>query len=79
MHRKPYCWVIVVSGAIQIMVYITRIISIHNPEKLGPYAAWFVGILVRSALASNREKKRLDSDAMKRLLLSSPMLSCIWF
>lgn len=45
-YKKTYCWVIVVSGLAQTVNYICRIISIKNPNSLGPYAAWFVLILV---------------------------------
>ncbi|PON24190.1 hypothetical protein TGAM01_v206878, partial [Trichoderma gamsii] len=45
-YKKAYCWVIVVSGLAQTVNYIFRIISINNPNSLGPYAAWFVLILI---------------------------------
>lgn len=45
-YRKAYCWVIVVSGLAQTVNYIFRVISINNPNSLGPYATWFVLILV---------------------------------
>jgi hypothetical protein len=45
-YKKAYCWVIVGSGLVQTINYIFRIISIKNPNSLGPYAAWFVLILV---------------------------------
>ncbi|KAF4634116.1 hypothetical protein G7Y89_g3990 [Cudoniella acicularis] len=46
VHKKVYSWVIVVSGLAQTIAYIFRIISINNPSSLGPYAAWFVLILI---------------------------------
>jgi hypothetical protein len=45
-YKKIYCWVIIGSALAQTINYICRIISIKNPNDLGPYAAWFVIILV---------------------------------
>ncbi|PVI00601.1 hypothetical protein DM02DRAFT_671901 [Periconia macrospinosa] len=45
-YKKAYCWVIVGSALAQTITYICRITSIKNPNDLGPYAAWFVIILV---------------------------------
>jgi hypothetical protein len=45
-YKKIYCWVIVGSALAQTINYICRIVSIKNPNDLGPYAAWFVIILV---------------------------------
>ncbi|KFY11795.1 hypothetical protein V492_04258 [Pseudogymnoascus sp. VKM F-4246] len=45
-YKKAYCWVIVGSGLIQTVNYICRIISIKNPNTLGPYAAWFILMLI---------------------------------
>jgi hypothetical protein len=44
-YKKIYCWVIVCSGFIQTLNFIFRIVSIQNPNSLGPYTAWFVLIL----------------------------------
>lgn len=44
-YKKAYCWVIVGSGLIQTVNYVCRIISINNPNTLGPYAAWFILML----------------------------------
>ncbi|RAK95525.1 RTA1 domain-containing protein [Aspergillus ibericus CBS 121593] len=46
LHRKPYCWVIVMSGLIQTVTYIFRVLSILNPASYTDYAAWFVLILI---------------------------------
>ncbi|PWY79248.1 hypothetical protein BO70DRAFT_338439 [Aspergillus heteromorphus CBS 117.55] len=46
IYRKPYCWVITVSGLIQTVTYIFRVLSILNPASYTDYAAWFVLILV---------------------------------
>ncbi|KAJ5923251.1 hypothetical protein N7454_008496 [Penicillium verhagenii] len=46
MHRKLYCWVIAMSGTIQTITYIFRVLSILNPASYEEYAAWFVLILV---------------------------------
>jgi hypothetical protein len=46
VHRKPYCWVIVASGAAQTIAYVLRILSILNPTSFGYYAGWFVLILI---------------------------------
>ena len=53
-YRKTYCWVIVGSALAQTITYICRIISIKNPNNLGPYAAWFVIILVCHSQAWKR-------------------------
>lgn len=45
-HRKPYCWVITMSGLWQTLTYIFRTTSIQDPSSFGMYAAWFVLILV---------------------------------
>ncbi|KAJ5117611.1 hypothetical protein N7448_011243 [Penicillium atrosanguineum] len=45
-YKKIHCGVIVGSALAQTINYICRIISIKNPNTLGPYAAWFVIILV---------------------------------
>ncbi|OBT91793.2 hypothetical protein VE01_09358 [Pseudogymnoascus verrucosus] len=45
-YKKAYCWVIVGSAFIQTVNYICRIISITNPNTLGPYAAWFILMLI---------------------------------
>lgn len=47
-YKKPYCWVIVASGATQTLCYIFRLVSILNPTSISDYAAWFVLILVCS-------------------------------
>ncbi|KAJ5107809.1 hypothetical protein N7456_004484 [Penicillium angulare] len=46
IYRKLYCWVIVVSGLIQFVTYIFRILSILNPASYADYAGWFVLILI---------------------------------
>lgn len=46
-YRKPYCWVIILSGLAQTLCYIFRILSIKNHTVFGDYAAWFILILVR--------------------------------
>ncbi|OBT71623.1 hypothetical protein VF21_08955 [Pseudogymnoascus sp. 05NY08] len=45
-YKKAYCWVIVASALIQTVNYVCRIISIENPNILGPYAAWFILMLI---------------------------------
>lgn len=46
-YKKPYCWVIVGSGLLQTVNYLIRVIKIMIlPNSEGPYAAWFVLILV---------------------------------
>jgi hypothetical protein len=45
IYKKTYCLVIVSSGLLQTICYIFRVVSIKNPNSLGPYAAWFVIIL----------------------------------
>ncbi|KAJ4028957.1 hypothetical protein NW758_013834 [Fusarium oxysporum] len=45
-YRKPYCWTIAMSGLLQTLAYLFRILSIKNPASLGLYAAWFVLILI---------------------------------
>lgn len=46
LHRKLYCWVIAMSGTIQTVTYIFRVLSILNPASYDDYAAWFVLILI---------------------------------
>jgi len=46
LHKKAYCWVIIVSGLAQTICYIFRVISIKNPTNFGSYAAWFILILI---------------------------------
>ncbi|KAM0141532.1 hypothetical protein ACHAO1_001720 [Botrytis cinerea] len=46
LHRRAYCWVIIVSGIAQTLAYIFRVISIKNPASFGNYAAWFILILI---------------------------------
>ncbi|KAJ6017113.1 hypothetical protein N7451_000492 [Penicillium sp. IBT 35674x] len=46
LHRKFYCWVIAMSGTIQTLTYIFRVLSILNPASYANYAAWFVLILI---------------------------------
>lgn len=46
LHRKFYCWVIAMSGTIQTVTYIFRVLSILNPASYPDYAVWFVLILV---------------------------------
>jgi ammonia channel protein AmtB len=46
IHRKSYCWVIAMSGLIQTITYIFRVLSILNPASYGDYAGWFVLILI---------------------------------
>jgi hypothetical protein len=45
-HKKPYCWVIVASGLAQMLAYVFRDLSIAQVAAFGPYAAWFILILV---------------------------------
>ncbi|KAH6879318.1 RTA1 like protein-domain-containing protein [Alternaria rosae] len=45
-YKKIYCWVIVGSALAQTINYVCRIFSIQKPNDLGPYAAWFVIILI---------------------------------
>ncbi|KAH7229874.1 hypothetical protein BKA60DRAFT_646233 [Fusarium oxysporum] len=45
-YRKPFCWTITMSGLLQTLAYLFRILSIKNPASLGLYAAWFVLILI---------------------------------
>lgn len=44
-YKKAYCWVIFGSGFVQTVNYVCRVISIKNPNILGPYAAWFILML----------------------------------
>lgn len=46
LHRKFYCWVIAMSGAMQTVTYIFRILSILSPASYSYYATWFILILV---------------------------------
>ncbi|RAL13893.1 RTA1 domain-containing protein [Aspergillus homomorphus CBS 101889] len=46
LYRKFYCWVIAMSGTIQTVTYIFRVLSIANPASYEDYAAWFVLILI---------------------------------
>lgn len=46
VHRKFYCWVIAMSGTIQTLTYIFRVLSILNPASYAVYAVWFVLILI---------------------------------
>ena len=45
-YRKAYCWVIAMASVWQMVAYIGRIISIEMPTSIGPYAVWFVLLLV---------------------------------
>lgn len=45
-YRKPYSWVIIMSGVWQTACYVFRTLSIQNPESFAFYAAWFILILV---------------------------------
>lgn len=45
-YRKPYCWVVIVSALWQVLTYFFRTASIIKPDSFGPYAAWFMLILV---------------------------------
>ena len=38
LYRKAYCWIIIVSGAMQTLSYIFRSLSIQNPASLPAYA-----------------------------------------
>jgi hypothetical protein len=51
LYKKLYCSVIVISGLMQTLTYIFRVVSIKNPEDDGPYTAWFVLILASSPLS----------------------------
>ncbi|KAJ4148690.1 hypothetical protein NW765_017557 [Fusarium oxysporum] len=46
IYRKPYCWTIAISGLLQTLAYLLRVLSIENPASLGYYAGWFVLILI---------------------------------
>ncbi|KAL6408774.1 hypothetical protein AUP68_07720 [Ilyonectria robusta] len=46
IYCKPYCWTIAMSGLLQALAYLFRILSIGNPTSLPLYATWFVLILV---------------------------------
>ncbi|KAI9650078.1 hypothetical protein NHQ30_000091 [Ciborinia camelliae] len=46
IHRKAYCWVVVVSGTAQTLAYIFRVLSIKYPASFTNYAAWFILILI---------------------------------
>lgn len=46
IYRKFYCWVIVMSGLIQTVTYIFRVLSIIYPASYADYAGWFVLILI---------------------------------
>jgi hypothetical protein len=48
--------VIVGSAFIQTVNYICRIISITNPNTLGPYAAWFILMLASHFYAAKEAK-----------------------
>ncbi|KUJ14207.1 uncharacterized protein LY89DRAFT_736254 [Mollisia scopiformis] len=41
-HRKPYCFVLVISGLLQVATFVFRLISIEHPSSSGAYAAYFV-------------------------------------
>ncbi|KAH7412685.1 hypothetical protein BKA64DRAFT_770361 [Cadophora sp. MPI-SDFR-AT-0126] len=45
-YRKPYCWILVISGLLQAAAYLLRVLSILHPASLGLYAGWFVLILI---------------------------------
>ncbi|KAK1149810.1 hypothetical protein N8T08_003361 [Aspergillus melleus] len=45
-YRKFYCWVITVSGLIQTLTYVFRVLSILSPASYTDYAAWFILILI---------------------------------
>ncbi|KAK5126802.1 hypothetical protein LTR85_009736 [Meristemomyces frigidus] len=44
--RKPYCWVIAVSAALQTAAYILRILSIKQVTNSGIYSIWFILMMV---------------------------------
>ncbi|KAH8683928.1 RTA1 like protein-domain-containing protein, partial [Ilyonectria robusta] len=46
IYCKPYCWTIAMSGLLQALAYLFRILSIGNPTSLPLYATWFVLILI---------------------------------
>lgn len=45
-YRKFYCWVVIMSALWQTIAYAFRTASIVEPDNFGPYATWFVLILV---------------------------------
>lgn len=46
VHKKAYCWVIIMSGTTQTLAYFFRILSILSPASFSDYAAWFILILL---------------------------------
>ena len=46
IHRKGYSWVVAMGAAWEMGCYISRIISIKNPDNESPYTAWFLLILL---------------------------------
>lgn len=46
IYRKLYSLVIVISALLQTLVFIFRLLSIHNPASVTYYSLWFVIILV---------------------------------
>lgn len=70
-YRKLYCWVIVGSALSQTICYICRIISIKNPNALGPYAAWFVIILVSRYHPTQRIGDLLTSSKVAPLFTNA--------
>ncbi|KIW08658.1 uncharacterized protein PV09_00612 [Verruconis gallopava] len=46
VHRKMYCWVIVVASLWQTATYALREYSVYNQKNVGVYSLWFVMILV---------------------------------
>ncbi|KAJ5231832.1 uncharacterized protein N7469_006420 [Penicillium citrinum] len=52
VHRKFYCWVIVVSGVMQTVTYVFRALSILHVTSYSYYAIWFILILVAPLLTN---------------------------
>ena len=46
VHRKPYCWVIVVSGGLQTAAYVFRVMSIQDVTDSTWYSNWFILMMV---------------------------------
>ncbi|KAK2132108.1 hypothetical protein NOF04DRAFT_1321031 [Fusarium oxysporum II5] len=39
-YRKPYYWTIAMSGLLETLAYLFRILSINNPVSLGRTESW---------------------------------------
>ena len=45
-YKHRYCCIIIISGLLQLLTYMFRIMSITIPDSFSLYAAWFVLILI---------------------------------